>query len=170
MERLRYPSAPTVTAVEKEPQLKELHLVRAVIFNDQAQALLIKRGPNQSFDTFLWELPGGKLNEGEDALEALKREVHEETGLEVRVPEQVKMEDNRTMEGGKYDGVNAKTETWVCLTDEYEVNLDVEEVPEHAGAQWCTKAEVEEMYEKGELSITTKQAIENFLLIPTSNS
>jgi ADP-ribose pyrophosphatase YjhB (NUDIX family) len=32
----------------------------------------------------LWDLPGGFLHEGEDALEGLRREVLEETGLEIR--------------------------------------------------------------------------------------
>ena len=164
MERFRYSSSPEIPAIEKEPQLKELQLIRAVIFNDHAQVLLLKRSSNQKIDQFLWELPGGKLNEGEDPLEALKREVYEETGLEIRIPEQLPIEDNRTMEGGKYDGVNAHTEAWVCLADDYEIDLTIEEKPEHVSALWCTKEEVEEMFNKGELSRTAKQSIEKSLL------
>jgi ADP-ribose pyrophosphatase len=36
----------------------------------------------------LWELPAGSLNEGEDALEAARRECHEEIGL---VPQQIEL-------------------------------------------------------------------------------
>jgi ADP-ribose pyrophosphatase len=36
----------------------------------------------------LWELPAGSLNEGEDALEAARRECHEEVGL---VPQQIEL-------------------------------------------------------------------------------
>ena len=54
-----------------------------------AQAVIVRAGrvllgrrrsdPGQG----LWDLPGGFLHEGEDALAALRREVREETGLEV---------------------------------------------------------------------------------------
>jgi ADP-ribose pyrophosphatase len=36
----------------------------------------------------LWELPAGSLNEGENALEAARRECHEEIGL---VPQQIEL-------------------------------------------------------------------------------
>jgi 8-oxo-dGTP diphosphatase len=35
----------------------------------------------------LWDIPGGFLHEGEDALEGLRREVREETGLELEAGE-----------------------------------------------------------------------------------
>ncbi len=55
---------------------------RAVIFNDHGQILLAKRS-GQTFLSGLWELPGGKLDEGETSAEAMAREIQEETGLDV---------------------------------------------------------------------------------------
>lgn len=54
--------------------------VAAVIFNAQHQVLLVKRNDNG-----LWSLPSGHLEIGEMVVEAIKREIQEETGLIVEV-------------------------------------------------------------------------------------
>lgn len=54
--------------------------VAAVIFNAQRQVLLVKRNDNG-----LWSLPSGHLEIGETVVEAIKREIQEETGLIVEV-------------------------------------------------------------------------------------
>ncbi len=55
--------------------------VSAIIFDKQERVLLIKRGtpPAQG----LWHAPGGKLEAGEGLLEGVRREVKEETGLDI---------------------------------------------------------------------------------------
>jgi 8-oxo-dGTP pyrophosphatase MutT (NUDIX family) len=53
--------------------------VGALIFNGQGQMLLVQTPKWSS----LWGIPGGKIEYGETSLEALRREVHEETGLEL---------------------------------------------------------------------------------------
>lgn len=55
----------------------------AIIVDDQRRVLLIRRGsePLQG----QWSLPGGAMELGETLLEGIKREVREETGLEVAV-------------------------------------------------------------------------------------
>ncbi len=53
--------------------------VRAIILNDRGEVLLQRRT-----DMACWSLPSGSVELDETALEALKREVREETGLEVR--------------------------------------------------------------------------------------
>ncbi|MFI6516984.1 NUDIX hydrolase [Spirillospora sp. NPDC050679] len=52
--------------------------VAGVIVNDAGQALLIQRR-----DNLHWEAPGGVLEQDEDIIAGLQREVSEETGLEV---------------------------------------------------------------------------------------
>lgn len=60
-------------------------VVDAVIFNDKDEVLLIKRGT----DPFKgwWAIPGGFMEFGETAEQAVAREVEEETGLKVHVRE-----------------------------------------------------------------------------------
>jgi 8-oxo-dGTP pyrophosphatase MutT (NUDIX family) len=53
--------------------------VRAIIVNDKEEVLLQRRT-----DTARWGLPAGSVELDETALHALKREVREETGLQVR--------------------------------------------------------------------------------------
>ncbi|HOA75202.1 MAG TPA: NUDIX domain-containing protein [Phycisphaerae bacterium] len=53
--------------------------VRAIILNDRQEVLLQRRT-----DVNCWGLPSGSVELSETAFEALKREVREETGIEVR--------------------------------------------------------------------------------------
>jgi 8-oxo-dGTP diphosphatase len=67
-------------------RFKKEHIVTsvvAVIVDDEGRVLLTRRSipPFQN----LWVMPGGKIDLGEPILEALKREVHEEVGLEVEI-------------------------------------------------------------------------------------
>ena len=65
---------------------KKEHIVTsvvAVIVDDEGRVLLTKRNVPPFRD--LWVMPGGKVDLGEPLLEALKREVHEEVGLEVEI-------------------------------------------------------------------------------------
>lgn len=55
------------------------------IIRREEKYLLIKRAVNSSFDPSLWDLPGGKLDYGEELAETLMREVKEETGLTIKV-------------------------------------------------------------------------------------
>lgn len=52
----------------------------AVIFDDELRVLLCHRT-----DCDMWNLPGGRVELGESPWQAVVREVHEETGLEVEV-------------------------------------------------------------------------------------
>jgi 8-oxo-dGTP diphosphatase len=57
-----------------------IHVAVAVIENDRQQVLLTKR-PEHVHQGGLWEFPGGKLETGEKASEALVRELDEELGI-----------------------------------------------------------------------------------------
>jgi len=56
---------------------------RALIFDQNGNALVLKRHPASTTNPGKWELPGGKPNKGESFEESLRREVLEETGFEI---------------------------------------------------------------------------------------
>lgn len=57
--------------------------VAGVIWNDAGQILLIRRTKPPRAGQ--WSLPGGRLEQGETLIDGLKREIREETALEVEI-------------------------------------------------------------------------------------
>jgi 8-oxo-dGTP diphosphatase len=61
--------------------------VGAVVLDDAGRLLLVRRGREPSRG--LWSVPGGRVESGETGPDAVRREVREETGLDVVVGEPV---------------------------------------------------------------------------------
>ena len=59
--------------------------MRGIIKNDAGEILILKRHPKSKTDPEMWELPGGKVEPGENFVDALVREIKEETNLDVEV-------------------------------------------------------------------------------------
>ena len=57
--------------------------VSAIIFDQHERVLLIQRGKPPAVG--YWHVPGGKLEAGESLVEGVRREVKEETGLDVAI-------------------------------------------------------------------------------------
>jgi 8-oxo-dGTP diphosphatase len=55
---------------------------RTLVVNEHGQVLLVQRSQGSALAGD-WELPGGKIDAGEDPRTAARRELHEETGLVV---------------------------------------------------------------------------------------
>ena len=93
--------------------------------------LIMKRAPDNPVYPNCWDLPGGRLEQGEDPTEGLKREVREETNLEIEVfkPEFIFAE--------KLDHYN--------LFIIYKCNMlskDLKLSKEHTEFKWATKEEI----------------------------
>jgi 8-oxo-dGTP diphosphatase len=58
-------------------------VVAAIIFDEKGRVLVSQRALNAKLYPGKWQVPGGKVERGENYLDALKREVKEETDLEV---------------------------------------------------------------------------------------
>ncbi len=66
------------------PHTPHYDVVAGVIYRDDG-AFLIARRPPEGLLGGLWEFPGGKQEAGESLPEALRREIDEELGIEIRV-------------------------------------------------------------------------------------
>lgn len=62
---------------------RRVHVAAAAIISTDKQKVLIARRPSNVDQGGLWEFPGGKLAPYETGLEGLKREIHEELGVEI---------------------------------------------------------------------------------------
>lgn len=54
----------------------------AIIYNSEGKVLIARRREGKS-QAGLWEFPGGKIEEGEDACACLRRELREEMGIDI---------------------------------------------------------------------------------------
>ncbi|MGW8227561.1 MAG: NUDIX domain-containing protein, partial [Gammaproteobacteria bacterium] len=59
-----------------------VHVAVGVVQNPQGKILIAKR-PAHVHQGELWEFPGGKVEAGESLPQALRRELHEEIGIDV---------------------------------------------------------------------------------------
>jgi len=100
--------------------------VRALITDDDGKILIIKRSSESKTNPDKWELPGGKVDQGEPFDQALIREVKEETNLNISLNHVVGVsEQNLTLIRAVHIILSAKVE-------EGELNLS----SEHDGYAW----------------------------------
>jgi 8-oxo-dGTP diphosphatase len=62
---------------------RTVQVVAAVLYDEQGRVLVTQRPAGKAL-AGLWEFPGGKLEPGESAEQALRRELREELGIEVQ--------------------------------------------------------------------------------------
>ncbi len=68
--------------------------VGAIIVDDQGRLFMARRGPQAKNERGLWEFPGGSVEFGERLIDALKREMREEYGVEIAVGELLDVVDH----------------------------------------------------------------------------
>ena len=91
-----------MSAMENKPYVMPTHIIAAaaVVVNEDGDVLFekhVRRG---------WEFPGGQVEVGENVIDAVRREVLEETGVEIEVGELFCVSSNT----GKYPGYNGVKE------------------------------------------------------------
>lgn len=99
--------------------------------------LIIKRAKNDSHPG-LWELPSGKREEFEKTKDAVKREVKEETGLDVEVKIPIDVFEFRTE---RQDEIRDATQISFLTKPLNRTNVKLSD--EHSDYAWITKEEIE---------------------------
>ncbi|AKG74555.1 (deoxy)nucleoside triphosphate pyrophosphohydrolase [Salinicoccus halodurans] len=67
---------------------KYIKVVGAVIVNENDEILCAQRPEGKSLE-LMWEFPGGKIEEGEAPLDALRRELEEEMNCQIEVGDKI---------------------------------------------------------------------------------
>ena len=72
--------------MNKDPYNKTLSgfSEKAFIFNEEGKFLTIRRTETAPSNPLKWDIPGGDVEFGEDAYDAVLREIKDESGLEVK--------------------------------------------------------------------------------------
>jgi 8-oxo-dGTP diphosphatase len=81
--------AKLTTPKSRAPRLTKEVSVMAWILNEKGEVLLVRQATGRHF----WTLPGGKVKRSEALVDALEREVKEETGLDVVVGDLISVMD-----------------------------------------------------------------------------
>jgi 8-oxo-dGTP diphosphatase len=101
------------------------------------EVLLLRRRKNDSHKPDTWDIPGGRLELGEDPFEGLKREVMEETGLRVAV--EIPLNVHHFV---RDDGQKITMIIFLCSPLEHEVKLS----QEHTEFLWANMEEEREKF------------------------
>lgn len=126
------------------------HAVKAVISNSKGDILFLQRNAAGRADMkSSWDLPGGLVEEGEDDVVALEREVEEEIGRKASIGQQL----GRWAFFRPFDGQTVEVTN-------YKVDLDTTNVSdftlseEHVAAKFVSKAMLAELEVKNPSVIT----------------
>lgn len=76
--------------------------VGALIVHDDGQLFFAQRGPRAKNERGKWEFPGGSVEFGETLADALRREIHEEYGVEIEVGELLDVVDHILPDEGQH--------------------------------------------------------------------
>nr|WP_315086712.1 NUDIX hydrolase [uncultured Lachnoanaerobaculum sp.] len=78
----KLPTGETIDRYNFSLNPKQFHLVViAILFTNDKKVLITRRSPDKRYAGGLWEIPGGGVRAGENSQDAVRREILEETGI-----------------------------------------------------------------------------------------
>lgn len=123
------------------------------IQDNQGRIFLTRRSPEKRYAPNKWENPAGHVKAGERAVDAVIRELWEETGIQVG-KEQITLLGNSC--------------SWPYLGRDYGVQMDVElstvrfQRGETCGAKWVTFTEFVDMIKAGEFASSMAEHMRDY--------
>lgn len=126
--------------------------VGAIIEDDRGRLFLARRGPKAKNERGLWEFPGGSVEFGERLVDALRREIHEEYGVEIVVGELLDVVDHLLPEEGQH----WVSPTYLCRIVSGTPTIREPEKCSEIG--WFAPGEV-----PGELTVISRENLENYV-------
>ncbi len=125
--------------------------VKAIIFNSKNKFILLLRNPlhkrtinnpytkNISQDKEgIWDLPGGRLEDKEDHIKALNREIKEELGIEIK-----NIKKSYTWNFIGLDKKKIKVYNYICVPVKVLKSRDIKLDSEHIKYKWINPKDIE---------------------------
>lgn len=127
--------------------MKKHYTVSAAIIVENKKILCVQRNKGKyDYISYKYEFPGGKLEEGENEEDALKREISEELNLEIDVAE------NFLVITHEYLDFDLTMHSYLC-----KANTEKLVLKEHIDAKWLYKNELIELdWAAADLPIVSK--------------
>lgn len=113
--------------------MKELKVVYALIQNNEGKVLLV-----HNTDGGGWSLPGGKVEQGETLIEAVKREIMEETGLTATIGDIISINEGKSHQMG----VHTLFIMFKATVEDYITEIQMKD--EISELRWLTVEEADE--------------------------
>ena len=143
---------------EKLPHGAYHRVVEIFTMNSKGELLITKRAPEKKPYPNMWEITGGAVVAGEDSLDAARRELREETGIEV-----ANRELNLIL---THKGNSAFVDIYIAHKDIPAEKLTMQP-GETSAAKWVKLSEFERMIGDGLVPapVCRRYAVVNFILV-----